>query len=137
MCSKALEGMARELIQLALEIWISGAISELVAQVRPREPTCTASVGHDACDRLPMYGKRHPLTGPHGVEHTARLVAQIPNTNIHVRRRSIGLADYCVSRHQPPGLPRPTHVCAQPSVAAWSNRLARFGSEILAASVKA
>src|ERR1700689_2829565 len=81
--------MANKFVQLMPEGRIRGAVGKLAVQVRSREPARAASVGHYVRNGLAVHGQGHSLARPHGVDHPARLVAQITYANVHVRHRSI------------------------------------------------
>jgi hypothetical protein len=88
--------MAHEIVELLLEARIGTAISQLSTQTRPREPACTASVGHDVRDRFAVHGKCHSLACLHGINDTSCVIAQIPDTDVHVRQCSTWL-EHCSS----------------------------------------
>ena len=70
------------------ELWVGGSVSQLVTEVLTGEPSGAATVGDDVGDWFAVNGQGDALAGLDGVDHLSSPVAQIANTNLHVRRRS-------------------------------------------------
>lgn len=86
--SQVAEGLAGKVIELCTEACVGRTFGELVAQTVARQPSGPAPMRDDIGDRLPMNREDHPLPGPDRVDHMARPIPQVPDTNLHVRQRS-------------------------------------------------
>ena len=75
MRSKLPERLAREFVQLVSKSGIGGAVGELRAQLRSREPARAAFMGHDVGDWLAVHGEDHALASSDGVDDLASVVA--------------------------------------------------------------
>src|SRR5947209_15634115 len=97
------ESLSGKFVELAGQIRISGAISQLFVKGSAGEPPSATAVGHDVRDRLAMDGQRHSFSRLHGVDHLTGPVTQIADANLHVRQCSTN-----------PILTSPAGRCARP-----------------------